>query len=311
MNLDKNSFEKNTKKTNRRQKIWLISVIFVFLIVLPASAVFGQSILNWYTEMKSPKVEVSKAEPEVIQPEIINENINSGDQAVNTPTPAPASVPSTKTTPSKTSSRPFVEPMNKEVDLGNTTRPEVALTLDAGSSATQAPAILKILRENNIRITFFLTGKWAEKNSDIVRQMAADGHTFGNHTYSHKDLKTLSDAEIKEELDRTEAIVKNILGANTTLKPYFRPPYGSRDARVRQVAADAGYQDIYWTVDALDWQDGATNESTKSRILDNAKNGSIFLVHIGDDITPAILQDVIDGLRAKGLEPVTLDALLR
>jgi len=214
------------------------------------------------------------------------------------------------------STRPVRSPLNKEVSIGNTSKKQVAITLDAGSSATQLPQILKILKDNNIYCTFFVTGKWAEQNPDSVKQIVVAGHTLGNHTYDHTDLTTLSDDAIKSEFSRTEDVIKSIAPA-AVLKPYFRPPYGARNTHVLQVASDAGYQSIYWTVDALDWMAGQNYHEqlvdanfVKSRIFNNVKNGSIILMHVGDDITPTVLPEVITELKARGYSLVTIDKVL-
>lgn len=224
------------------------------------------------------------------------------------------STSSTTTTPSQTPAtatitRPIWGAMNKEVNIGNTTKKNIALTLDAGSGSTQTESILAILKQNNIKITFFLTGKWAEQNPTLVKKILADGHTIGNHTYDHKDLTTLSDADIKTEFDKTETIVKGIV-PTAVLKPYFRPPYGARNKHVWDYCASLGYQSIYWTVDAWDWKTDATAEIVKQRIYDNARNGAIILMHVGDDITPAVLPEVIAKLKADGYQVGNLESVL-
>jgi peptidoglycan/xylan/chitin deacetylase (PgdA/CDA1 family) len=122
-------------------------------------------------------------------------------------------------------------------------------------------------------------------------------------------LTTLSDQEIKAEFERTESIVTNI-SSNITLKPYFRPPYGARNQHVWDYTASLGYQSIYWTVDAWDWKTDVSAQIVKQRIFDNVKNGAIILMHVGDDITPAILSEVITNLEAKGFTLGNLESVL-
>ncbi len=193
-----------------------------------------------------------------------------------------------------------------EVVWGDRTKKEVIFTFDGGSGAQSADAILATLKKHNVRGAFFLTGKWAETNSALVRQMAHEGHEIYNHTYTHRDLTTLSSAEIKEEFRKTETIIKGITGIST--KPYFRPPYGARNAGVLQAAADAGYRSIYWTVDALDWKEdeGFTDAQTKERIYSNLKPGTIYMMHIGDNITGRVLDEVLAKIQADGYAIVPL-----
>src|SRR5262249_53566834 len=99
-----------------------------------------------------------------------------------------------------------------EVDRGPTARKRIALTFDAGSSASPTPAILAALRDQDLRCTFFLTGRWTEQNPEVVRQIAEAGHELGNHTYTHPDLTHVPDARVRSELERTEEEVRRVAG---------------------------------------------------------------------------------------------------
>lgn len=303
---------KHTKKIS--------AVILVCLaVIVTTGAIFSRSILAWYNNKYSPKVETVTQNPssdKVVQDKNIGVDIPE-TQTPKTTTPLVVTPTIPPVTPPASTTRPTKSPINKEISQGNTSKKKVAITLDAGAGETQLPAILSILRQNNLHLTFFLTGKWAELYPADVKQIVAEGHTLGNHTYDHKDLTTLSDDQIRTEFSKTENIIKSIVPTSTTV-PYFRPPYGSRNSHILQVAADSGYQSIYWTCDALDWMFGQNyqgklvdNDFVKNRILDNIQNGSIVLMHVGDDITPAVLQDVITELQSRGYELVTIDELLK
>ena len=110
--------------------------------------------------------------------------------------------------------------------------------------------MLKTLREHNVKITFFLTGKWIKENPDLVRQIVADGHEIANHTFTHPDLTQPGRRPIRKELADTEALMQETAGATT--RPLFRPPYGAYDERVLRMVAGQGYLPIYWTLDSLD-----------------------------------------------------------
>ena len=101
-----------------------------------------------------------------------------------------------------------------------------------------------------MRITMFITGKFAEQYPDAIRQAVADGDEIANHTYSHLDPRTLTDEQLINELSRTETIIQGIAGIST--KPYWRPPFGAQDNHVLNVAVAQGYRSIYWTLDSLD-----------------------------------------------------------
>ena len=108
----------------------------------------------------------------------------------------------------------------------------------------------------------------------------------------------MSDAQIKDELHKTDAKIKSIVGFDT--KPYFRAPYGERDARVLSIAASQGYRHVYWTIDAWDWKEDITANEVRSRILDNLEPGAIYLMHVGDSITGEILSGVFQEIKNRG-----------
>ena len=154
--------------------------------------------------------------------------------------------------------------------------------------------------------SFFLTGKFVQANPDLVRRMVAQGNEIFNHTYDHPFLTKLTDEKITSELDLMDQTLQSV--ASTSPKPYFRAPYGDRDARVRSAAAQDGYRSVYWTVDARDWMEpkGETADQVKARILDNIAPGTIYLMHLGDTITGSILDDVFTKLEAQGYKMVSL-----
>ena len=91
-------------------------------------------------------------------------------------------------------------------------------------------------------------------------------------------------------------------------RPYFRAPYGARDLQVLKVAANNGYQSVYWSVDALDWKEtqGETANQVKARILSSVAPGVIYLMHVGDTITGTILDEVFTTIESRGYKIVSL-----
>ena len=184
----------------------------------------------------------------------------------------------------------------------------VAFSFDAGSDAGYTSQILDTLAANGITASFGMTGRWAERNPELIRRIVADGHTLINHSYDHASFTGLStnsqpltQAERWEQLDRTEAAVQSLTGATT--KPYFRPPYGDFDESVNADVGARGYRyNVMWTVDSGGWTGISANEITR-RCLDLAEPGAIYVFHVGSGSQdgPA-LQGIIDGLRAGGYE---------
>jgi len=151
--------------------------------------------------------------------------------------------------------------------------------------------------------------KFAEKYSADVTQIAIAGAEVFNHTYDHLYLTKLTDDQIRLELQNAETILSNLTG--TTTQPYFRPPYGDRNSRVLEIAGQNGYQSVYWTLDALDWEASSTADFVKNRIGTHLQSGEIILMHVGDDITGQILDEVFTKIEADGYKIVGLSEGLK
>jgi peptidoglycan/xylan/chitin deacetylase (PgdA/CDA1 family) len=191
-----------------------------------------------------------------------------------------------------------------EISAANPDKKQVVFTFDAGAGANSFVKILEIAKNHNIKTTFFITGNFAEKFPDLVRQAAGQGHEIFNHTFSHPHLTQMTDEQIENELIQAEQIISNITGAATL--PYFRPPYKERDKRVLAIARGLGYQSVVWTIDALDWMNGKTDQEVKQRIYDNLKPGALILMHAGDNITGNILDEVFTHAESQGYKIVSL-----
>jgi peptidoglycan/xylan/chitin deacetylase (PgdA/CDA1 family) len=195
------------------------------------------------------------------------------------------------------------------VASGRYGRGELALTFDAGSDARPVNQILRVLADEQLRCTFFLTGKWVSRFPSTARAIVDAGHEIGNHSWSHPAFTQLSDDEIRDELERTEKVIQETTGA--TSLPLFRPPLGDRDRRVLKTVADAGYQTIYWTLDSHDSVvKGITQAQIRDRVTRNLRAGSIVLMHCGSQPTADALPEIIAAARSRGLAPVTVGQLL-
>lgn len=191
-----------------------------------------------------------------------------------------------------------------------------------GGRVGDAVAIMDWLVERGIHATIFMTGATAEDaGSDAGRQVlgTVDAHpelfTLGNHSYTHRDFRTLSAAEVRDELQRTEDAMAPHTSQN--LRPYFRPPSGGVDADVLEAVGAAGYRlTVTWDIDTIDWRPidndppGPTADEIAAKVLDNAKGGSIVLMHLGGYETFEALPRIVDGLQADGFDLVTLDEML-
>ncbi len=199
-----------------------------------------------------------------------------------------------------------------EIVRGDPTRPWVSLIFNAGAGYQPAPAILRTLREKDVRTTFFLMGWWAEKEPELVRAIAAEGHEIASHGNRIFDLTQSSDAEVTADLARADDIIRGITARTT--RPLWSASAGYRDTRVHRIAASLGYRPIFWTVDGGDWRLDSTAEGVRQRVVNGATNGAIIVMHFEsprtvDTIAP-VLPSIIDGLRARGFTLVTISELV-
>lgn len=183
---------------------------------------------------------------------------------------------------------------------------KVAFSFDACWGASYTPTLLEILKENNIETTFFLTGFWVEKYPEMVKKIAEEGHEIGNHTYTHPHLNSLSEEEIKTELEK----VGNMIFELTGQKPYlFRPPFGEYSNKVITTAQRCNYQTIQWSIDSLDWKE-LGKEPMVQRVTENLHPGAIILFHNNGTFTAEALPEIINFVKGEGYEIIPVSELL-
>lgn len=168
---------------------------------------------------------------------------------------------------------------DKELPVYSVQRDEplVALTFNCAWEENDIPQLLDLLEKEKIKATFFLVGQWIERYPDSVRQIAAAGHEIGNHSYSHVDFVGAGEDVIRQQMEKTDALIQELTGSAPTLA---RVPSGSYDSRVIRLLRQQGYEVIQWDVDSVDWQRPPADEITE-RILNKVQNGSIVLFHSG------------------------------
>ncbi|MCG7465560.1 polysaccharide deacetylase family protein [Corynebacterium tuberculostearicum] len=182
----------------------------------------------------------------------------------------------------------------------------VAITYDDGPGA-ETNRLLDKLKAKNAHASFMVIAPSAEQHPELLKRMKAEGHTIGNHTKSHRQLNTLSYEQVSQEIDAGNAAISKATGQGTR---WVRPPYGATNATVDQATRDKGVSQALWDVDTVDWKD-RNSDHVCSSAVQGAHAGSIVLMHDIHPTTVDAADCVIDGLRAKGLEPVSLDRLLR
>lgn len=170
---------------------------------------------------------------------------------------------------------------------------EVMLTFDDGPHSTLTPKLLDLLKQEKIKAMFFVLGinVASNNNIEIIKRAYEEGHIIGNHTYFHRNLRSLTDFEIKSEILNTEEFIKEYM---PTPKP-FRPPYGATNSRINKIVQGLGYVNVLWNVDTLDWKEKGTNwvENIISQIDDRGFN--VVLMH---DAFEAMINNVSELIKA-------------
>ncbi len=178
--------------------------------------------------------------------------------------------------------------------------PCVALTFDDGPSF-HTERLLDILKEQNVKATFFVLGTQVRIQSETVQLTFEEGHQIGNHTWDHPNLTQLPDDLIQQQLQQTDDLITQIIDIPT---PHMRPPYGAHDERVR---AASGLPVIFWSVDPLDWKD-RNAETVAARII-AAPVGAIILAHDIHKSTVDAVPAIIAALKDRGIHFVTVTKL--
>ena len=199
------------------------------------------------------------------------------------------------------------------IEHGRRDSREIAVTFDA--CPTTLPdeydeKVIEVLLREKMPATLFLSGRWVEKNPEKVKFLAAQPQfEIANHAFWHPHLLEKDDDRILRELKRTQAIIKRITGGTPR---YFRPPYGEVDERVAAIAQKAGLTTIQYDIASGDPDAGLSPQRIIKNILRDAKGGSILVFHMNRKgvHTAEILPEIIDGLRKKGFDLVTVGELL-
>lgn len=183
----------------------------------------------------------------------------------------------------------------------------LAMTFDDGPHPVNTPKLLDILKQRNIKGTFFLVGRNVKQYPQIVRRILEEGHEIGNHTWTHASLTSRSDDQIRSELKMSAEALMSV--ANYT--PHLmRPPYGAVNAHIKELAnAEFGYKTVLWSVDPQDWRRPGVSVVT-SRLVNGAHKGAILLTHDIHAPTITAMPDTLDQLLAKGYQFVTVSQLM-
>jgi len=188
----------------------------------------------------------------------------------------------------------------------DTQEKKIAITFDAAWGADKTQQIVDILKQKNIKATFFLVGFWVKDYPEMVRVIDEAGMEIGTHSNTHPKMSGLSEIQIREELETSINLIKDITHKDVRV---FRPPFGDYSDRLISVCESMNLQAIQWDVDSLDWKGIGAGEIL-SRVGKGVRNGSIILCHNNSDHIVDALPTLIDTLVERGFSFVTVGELL-
>lgn len=208
-------------------------------------------------------------------------------------------------------------PKSSEMErLGNAEAKEVVLTFDDGPDPEYTTRILNILKQYHIKATFFVIGKNAMLNKDIVQRIYMEGHEIGNHTFSHRHTNSISYNQLKLELNASQRVIQGITGHSSLL---YRPPYGyvdtptvNQDFKRMLYTTEMGYLTVNYDIDSRDWEATSSKEIVDN-VLQELPNGNVILLHDGGgdrSSTVEALPEIIETLQNKGYTFVTASKLM-
>lgn len=180
---------------------------------------------------------------------------------------------------------------------------KIALTFDDGPHPKYTEALLDGLKDREIQVTFFVTGEHAKIHPDIIERMNKEGHSIGNHTYSHMQLTRENRERFKKELIETNQLLTEITGREII---FVRPPYGAWD---KSLETELNMIPVMWNVDPLDWCSSDVS-GVVNRVLEEAEENSIILMHDYYETSVMAALQIVDILQKEGYSFVTVEEIV-
>ena len=178
--------------------------------------------------------------------------------------------------------------------LGDSKEKVIYLTFDCGYENGNTKPILQALKKHNAKGTFFVVGHFLESSPDLVKQILAEGHVIGNHTYHHPDMSSIATKEsFQKELDDNAALFQQITGEE--MAKYYRPPQGKYSAVNLKMAKELGYHTFFWSLAYVDWYEDRqpSHEEAFAKLTRRIHPGAIVLLHSTSKTNGEILDELL------------------
>ena len=194
--------------------------------------------------------------------------------------------------------------------LGDTAQKRLYLTFDAGFENGNTAPILDALKKHKAPACFFVVGHYLESAPELVKRMVAEGHTVGNHTFSHPDMSQIREKDaFLRELNRVEEAYRALTGQE--MAKIYRPPQGKYSPENLQMAKEAGYHTFFWSLAYVDWyvDDQPTREQAFDKLLPRIHPGAIVLLHSTSATNAQILDELLTRWKEMGYRFGTMEEL--
>ncbi|MBB6452874.1 putative sporulation protein (polysaccharide deacetylase family) [Salirhabdus euzebyi] len=205
-----------------------------------------------------------------------------------------------------------IEPEVKLKDLpaapifrGNPNKQMVSFLINVSWGEEYIPDMLKVLKQHNVKATFFIDGAWAQKNVELLKMVKEQGHEIGSHGYNHPNMSRLGENQIHEQVTKTNEIINSILDVKPTL---FAPPAGNFTNQVVEIVHSHKMETILWTLDTIDWKK-PTKSVLLGRVIPKLEPGAMILMH-PTEVTKESLSDLILKIKEKKYKIGTVSKLL-
>jgi peptidoglycan/xylan/chitin deacetylase (PgdA/CDA1 family) len=193
--------------------------------------------------------------------------------------------------------------------------PYLALTYDDGPNDPWTLRLLEVLDRHSVKATFFVLGKFVRQKPEIVRALAAAGHVIGNHSWDHPRLIFASDAELRRQVEQTQAAIFDACGVTPIL---FRPPYGGRRPGTLQAVRTLGLEPVMWNVTCYDWK-ATSADKVVAHAQRQIHGGDVILMHDGDQLAMGTdrghnveaTDRIIAQYKAQGYQFVTIPEMMK
>lgn len=190
----------------------------------------------------------------------------------------------------------------------NIKKNQVSITFDDGPNPEFTPLVLKLLKKYNAKATFFCIGQNIKRYPELVKDCIQQGHSIGNHTYSHSNyFGFLSTKKVISELQQTNTLTKKLIGVTMQ---FYRPAFGVTNPRIKRALKTTGLQSIGWSIRSLDTTSRSADKVLK-RITKKISRGDIILLHDTSLKTIVVLEQLLLFLQQQNIESVTIDSLFK